>query len=1004
MAVLGVVALVLLALISGGLGGAVSARSVRMLEGAAWLPSRIGQVTLISGSSARAMATVGVASGDHDLSVIQTGSDAYGIDRTAGTVQRVAGSTFSLSSAVSFGRSPDPDLQVLVGGHHVFVLDGLRGLVYDVDPETLTDLASPRPLDTQVGVRSAVVDTNGRLWVVDSSNGDLKWFDRAQGVRRAAAPGGTLLLAGGDPVLVAGGGASWLAADGAAAAHVSFDLDGAPSQVSGTPDGHLLVVVPSRGIVEACDRTGCDDAAYPLTSPGPRLGPAILDQGIIVVPDWSTGAAHVISTTSKREVATPQLLPAGAEFDIIPTDTVLFYNDRNSEHAGVLRPDGTFSPTEKYPPGNPNAALDQPAQSRKPPLISSSSTTDTASTSPPTSSNPATRSAPATPASTSTLSAGPSPVSPSSAGLPTVSPDPAGSADPAGGPSIPTGDGPTEPTSTPLMPDRGGPTASQTLTVTVVGSGTVTMPGGGICDENAGPLCSATFPAGQEVPLQATATAGSGWSFQRWQISPQLLSCGTNPTCRLRMMTSLVAEAVFGRTDPAQAYLHVALDGKGVVASEATYAIKCPDDCGAGVQDGSVAHLTETPLVGWAFAGWTINDVFTCGRQAQCAVPVNGPVNVVAHFSVAVTIDVSGGGRVDDAALGISCTTSCHETLSFLSTPRLSPASALGWYFVGWSVKGGSDGLPCPANADPCSFSTTQPLELLATFGPTLTVVISGNGQVTGPGVSCDALHPPCVYDIPFGTTDVALTGSGQGVGTPDWTGRMSCAATASCSVDVTAPATEEVTFPTLTERLQITPSGSGTITIDPGSHQCSAAQPQGCIQTFAWNTEVHVWVALSSDAVIDQPEWIGDEPCQGKDCTFALTNTVLETVVMRPLFSGVTMTGLGDKSKPTITVSGHAFGSTPPPSTADDVTTCGTYTNNGRSYGSNGLFFQDSGNDWVAGSTQACIGITVISWTPTQIVFGFGSSYDSYLKWYISTGDNYHLVIDGIGYDAVAQ
>jgi hypothetical protein len=116
-------------LILAGLGAAVSGARIDLSDGAAWLPSSIGQVALLSGASARPIATVAVAAGGHDLSVAQSGSDGYVIDHTAGTVSRVEGATFAASAPVPFARGASSGLQVLIGGGNVYVLDSDSGLL-----------------------------------------------------------------------------------------------------------------------------------------------------------------------------------------------------------------------------------------------------------------------------------------------------------------------------------------------------------------------------------------------------------------------------------------------------------------------------------------------------------------------------------------------------------------------------------------------------------------------------------------------------------------------------------------------------------------------------------------------------------------------------------------------------------------------------------------------------------------------------------------------------------
>src|SRR5215470_7770291 len=107
-----------------GAGRGHPAQQVRLLSGAAWLASSsVGQVSLLDGSSAEVAAQVQVAPRGNDLQVVQQGATAYAIDRTAGTIRRVDGATFTLTQA----ESPIPDagagLTAFAGTDTVYALD-----------------------------------------------------------------------------------------------------------------------------------------------------------------------------------------------------------------------------------------------------------------------------------------------------------------------------------------------------------------------------------------------------------------------------------------------------------------------------------------------------------------------------------------------------------------------------------------------------------------------------------------------------------------------------------------------------------------------------------------------------------------------------------------------------------------------------------------------------------------------------------------------------------------
>jgi hypothetical protein len=118
------------------------------------------------------------------------------------------------------------------------------------------------------------------------------------------------------------------------------------------------------------------------------------------------------------------------------------------------------------------------------------------------------------------------------------------------------------------------------------------------------------------------------------------------------------------------------------------------------------------------------------------------------------------------------------------------------------------------------------------------------------------------------------------------------------------------------------------------------------------------------------------------------------------PRITGIDLTG--DSGDPTVTLDGSGFGRRPPRSFPAGHTSCGNYENNGRWYGRNGLWFLDVTRDWQAGSGTRrgggnCIGIIVVSWTPTRVVYKFGSAYGSFGTWTAEQGDDVVVSLRGV-------
>ena len=100
--------------------------------------------------------------------------------------------------------------------------------------------------------------------------------------------------------------------------------------------------------------------------------------------------------------------------------------------------------------------------------------------------------------------------------------------------------------------------------------------------------------------------------------------------------------------------------------------------------------------------------------------------------------------------------------------------------------------------------------------------------------------------------------------------------------------------------------------------------------------------------------------------------------------------------ASPKITITGSNFGTTAPPGTSDNTTSCGPYTANGDVYGSK-LYFTDDANFEAGFSNSSgadCIGIIVKSWSTTKVVLKFGNAYGTFDHWFLTNGDGYAISI----------
>jgi hypothetical protein len=149
-----------------GVHGGYSQAHPRLLAGSAWLVSaKVGQLTLLDGSSVEVAAQVRVATPGSRLEAAQQGSTGYVMDRSAGSVRRVDGATFGVSTpAVPLPRARDA-LRLFTGQAGLYALDSRAGVATELDPDTLTGRHGQLSLARRVwGASSRFRDSRAVEW------------------------------------------------------------------------------------------------------------------------------------------------------------------------------------------------------------------------------------------------------------------------------------------------------------------------------------------------------------------------------------------------------------------------------------------------------------------------------------------------------------------------------------------------------------------------------------------------------------------------------------------------------------------------------------------------------------------------------------------------------------------------------------------------------------------------------------------------------------------------
>ncbi|RSM67427.1 PKD domain-containing protein [Kibdelosporangium aridum] len=342
-------------------------QDTRLLSGAAWLASgKVGQVTLLDGMTAEVSAQVQVAPSGNSLEVVQQGTTAYAIDKSAGTIRRIDGATFDVSQPATPIADASGDLTVIPGRTALYTVDNLRGILADTDPRTLQRRGEMISVADKLTAGTATVDDDGVFWSIDPATGKVaKVRDGQRSLHDVAEPGDSLItLANGHPVVIDRKGARAISLSSTTASAVdTIQLDVRPDDVlraSGSPHNERLYVVHKRGVLTVCDLLESDCSKVIPLAGDSDFGAPVESGNRLFVPNYVTGEVWIIDLQRSAVVGKPKVLDTGTAFQLLTKDGVVFYNDVMSEKAGVIQLDGTVTPTAKYDAKNPGKGLTVP--------------------------------------------------------------------------------------------------------------------------------------------------------------------------------------------------------------------------------------------------------------------------------------------------------------------------------------------------------------------------------------------------------------------------------------------------------------------------------------------------------------------------------------------------------------------------------------------------------------------------------------------------------------------
>ncbi|WP_432830952.1 right-handed parallel beta-helix repeat-containing protein [Dactylosporangium sp. CA-092794] len=354
----------------------------RFTSGSIWLTSRgVGQLTLVDGVSAKVAANVRVGAANSRFVATQADAAGYVFDADNGAVVGVSAATLS---TVTQRLRPEERATVVYsvrGG--VLAADAAGRTVTMLDGSTLRRVGPPVQLPS---ADIAFVGTADALWAVDRATGEVLAIDASpqgpvrrisrhiagisgHGVRLTSAAGRPVLF---DPVAHT---AVWLAPDNGEAELTMQLPAGADDVVTGAEQrSTVLVMQAGSGVLYPCTQDGGGCASgIPTVPGGSDLGGPVVAGGYAFVPNYSTRTVWVAELSTGRVIHTEPLFAGAVRFELLTRSGIVYFNDPDTQAAGVIDADGTVRRIDKYavrPSAAPSPSLHSlPSQSSSPTAV-----------------------------------------------------------------------------------------------------------------------------------------------------------------------------------------------------------------------------------------------------------------------------------------------------------------------------------------------------------------------------------------------------------------------------------------------------------------------------------------------------------------------------------------------------------------------------------------------------------------------------------------------------------
>ncbi|MEZ5225581.1 MAG: hypothetical protein R2710_02615 [Acidimicrobiales bacterium] len=324
---------------------------VRLSDGAVWLPSQVlGGVSLLDGGSGSIATSLGVADNNDDFGVVQWGSDALIVNTSDGTVSRLDGASWSITTGrVQFAKPGEA--MAVVAGHDVGWLVK-SGSVAPLDLESLAQRDAV-PVGSAFG-DGLVTDDGDLIYASNDPDAPVRKFhidgSPASDVDDLRGPTALADLGSPDAAVDLDDHTVWLADGG----HVCNRLEvtaGAQLKANGADDHLFVVADDGSAFLWNPRQSGCPTADDFLSLGSSTYSRPILTFGWAVVQDVESGEVIVVDFDALDNVQRRSLegVEPGTEVQLVAENGAVWYSyDPHSSRAGLIHRDGTIEPISKY--------------------------------------------------------------------------------------------------------------------------------------------------------------------------------------------------------------------------------------------------------------------------------------------------------------------------------------------------------------------------------------------------------------------------------------------------------------------------------------------------------------------------------------------------------------------------------------------------------------------------------------------------------------------------------